>query len=51
MENELKQFEKYLLAPSTENAKDDLAFPLFQKLFPGKWCANHITLDLAGGLT
>jgi hypothetical protein len=36
MENELKQFEKYLLDPGTENAKDHLVFPLFQKLFPGK---------------
>jgi hypothetical protein len=29
MENELKQFEKYLLDPGTENAKDHLVFPLF----------------------
>ncbi len=36
MENELKQFEKYLLDPGTENAKDHFVFPLFQKLFPGK---------------
>ena len=36
MENELKQFEKYLLDPGSENAKDHLVFPLFQKLFPGK---------------
>ena len=36
MEKELKQFEKYLLDPGTENAKDHLVFPLFQKLFPGK---------------
>src|ERR1017187_6358120 len=32
MENELKQFEKYLLDPGTENAKDHLVFPLFQKI-------------------
>ena len=36
METELKQFEKYLLDPGTENAKDHLVFPLFQKIFPGK---------------
>ena len=36
MENDLKQFEKYLLDPGSENAKDHLVFPLFQKLFPGK---------------
>ena len=36
MENELKQFEKYLLDPGSENAKDHFVFPLFQKLFPGK---------------
>lgn len=36
MENELKQFEKYLLDPGTENAKNHFVFPLFQKLFPGK---------------
>ena len=37
MENELKQFEKYLLDPGTENAKDHLVFPLFQKLFGSKF--------------
>jgi hypothetical protein len=37
MENELKQFEKYLLDPGSENAKDHLVFPLFQKLFGGKF--------------
>ena len=37
MENELKQFEKYLLDPGSENAKDHLVFPLFQKLFGSKF--------------
>jgi|CZKV01.1.fsa_nt_gi hypothetical protein len=37
MENELKQFEKYLLDPGTENAKDHLVLPLFQKLFGSKF--------------
>jgi hypothetical protein len=37
MENELKQFKKYLLEPGSENAKDHLVFPLFQKLFGGKF--------------
>lgn len=37
MENELKQFEQYLLNPGTENAKDHLVFPLFQKLFGSKF--------------
>jgi hypothetical protein len=37
MEKELTQFEKYLLDPGTENAKDHLAFPLFQKLFGSKF--------------
>jgi len=36
METELKQLEKYLFDPGTENAKDHLVFPLFQKIFPGK---------------
>lgn len=36
MENELKQLQKYLFDPGTENAKDHLIFPLFQKIFPGK---------------
>jgi hypothetical protein len=49
MENELKQFEKYLLDPGSENAKDHLVFPLFQKLFPGKLSGNYIMLDLAAG--
>jgi hypothetical protein len=37
MEKELNQFEKYLLDPGTEKAKDHLAFPLFQKLFGSKF--------------
>jgi hypothetical protein len=37
MEKELNQFEKYLLDPGSEKAKDYLAFPLFQKLFGSKF--------------
>jgi hypothetical protein len=37
MKQALSQFEKYLLNPGTENAKDHLAFPLFQKLFGSKF--------------
>src|SRR5208283_1019941 len=37
LETELKQFEKYLLDPGSENAKDHLVFPLFQKLFGNKF--------------
>jgi hypothetical protein len=37
MEKELQQFEKYLLDPGTEKAKDHLVFPLFQKLFGSKF--------------
>jgi hypothetical protein len=37
METELRQFEKYLLDPGSEKAKDHLTFPLFQKLFGNKF--------------
>ena len=37
LENELKQFEEYLLKPGLEKAKDYLVFPLFQKLFGNKF--------------
>lgn len=37
MEKELEQFKKYLLNPGSENAKDHLVFPLFQKLFGSKF--------------
>jgi len=37
MEKELEHFKKYLLNPGSENAKDHLIFPLFQKLFGSKF--------------